>query len=72
MANRSCQKVLLQRKLCTSQLLGKRDAAFGNMWRAICVDAGLLSSREAVAFCLWAMPCCRWARYPDSYEIGRK
>lgn len=91
--------VLLHRKLCTTQPLGKPDAAFGNMWLAagdsvdleaelarypndvvtalpfffadglvgqygrchlvqdfwrllaICVDAGLLSSSEAVAFC---------------------
>ena len=30
--------MLLHRKLCTSQPLGKRDAALGNMWLATAGD----------------------------------
>lgn len=56
--------VLLHRKLCTTQPLGKRDAAFGNLWLA-----GQYRRWHLVQD-FWQLTVAAGGVAPASHEIG--
>jgi hypothetical protein len=58
--------VLLHRKLCTTQPLGKRDAAFGNLWLA-----GQYRRWHLVQD-FWQLTVAAGGVAPASHEIGRQ